>query len=123
MPYSISNIVVSSNGDKVVAVDWIYDNGKGKRGNRWDLDRPYGDTPLKDCTTEVLTGWLLEQFPENTTTDLDRCIDEDIARRAEEASESNFMPHPDGPPTPVTQEIDVPDLPETADVKVKSKRK
>ena len=123
MPYSISNIVVSSNGDKVVAIDWTYTNAKGQRDNRWPLDRPYGNTPLRDCTTEVLIGWLEEQFPEGTTAGLDRLIDEDIAREAEKASESSYMPHPDGPPTPVTQEIDVPDLPVNADVAPTSKSK
>ena len=75
MPYSIDRIKVS-NADKVVSIDWVYDNGKGKRGNTWELKKPYGDTPLTDCTEPVLLGWLEEQFPENTTADLDRIIDE-----------------------------------------------
>ena len=69
-------------------------------------------------------GWLLEQFPENTTAKLDRCIDEDNARKQARAAESDYTPHPSGPPTPVPMPVpDVPDLPVTADVKVKSKKK
>ena len=85
MPYSISNIQVS-NADKVVAINWKYNNGKGERGNTWKLAQPYGDIPLKECTESVLIGWLEEQFPENTTADLDRLIDNDIARKELEAS-------------------------------------
>ena len=109
MTLSITNIVVTSEGDKVVALDWIYSNAEGQRGNRWELERPYGDTPLKDCTEGVLTNWLSEQWPDNTIADLDRVIAEDKARRELEATESDYKPHTDGPPTPVTQEIDVPD--------------
>jgi len=89
MPYSISNIQVS-NGDKVVSIDWTYNNGKGQRGNNWKLQQPYGDIPLDSCTEQVLIGWLEAQFPENTTADLDRIIDEDIARRDLEASIDNY---------------------------------
>ena len=89
MPYSISSIQVS-NADKVVSVDWTYNNGKGQRGNTWELAQPYGETPLKDCTESVLIGWLEEQFPENTTADLDRCIDDDNARAALEASVNTY---------------------------------
>ena len=85
MPYSISNIKVS-NGDKVVSVDWTYSNGKGQRGNTWQLAKPYGNTPLKSCTETVLVGWLEEQFPEGTKEGLDRCIDQDNARKELEAS-------------------------------------
>ena len=123
MPYSINRIQVSK-GDKVVSLDWTYDNGRGRRNNSWNLWKPYGNLPLKDCTEGVLLTWLQEQFPEGTTADLDRCIDEDNARKQARAAESDYTPHPSGPPTPVPMPVpDVPDLPVTADVKVKSKKK
>ena len=108
MPYSINSIKVS-NADKVVAINWKYNNGKGQRGNTWELKKPYGDTPLKDCTEAVLIGWLEEQFPEGTTADLDRCIDQDIARKELEASIDTYTVSAKGAPMLVAE-------PETADL-------
>ena len=127
MPLTISNIVVTSEGDKVVAVDWTYSNDDGKRSNRWKLEQPYGDVPLKDCTEGVLLGWLNEQWPEGTIASLDRVIAEDKARREFEATESNYQPHDAGPPTPVTMPAPVampapvPDEPVKAVAKSKKK--
>lgn len=90
MTLSISNIVVTSEGDKVVAVDWTYTNADGQRGNRWKLHQPYGNTPLTDCTEEVLRTWLNEQWPENTIASLDRTIAEDKARREQEATLNDY---------------------------------
>ena len=128
MPFSISEIIVSDTADKVVALNWSYENADGKLSNQWKLAQPYGDTPLKDCTEAVLVKWLEEQIP-NTTADFDKQIADVKARQAFSETLKPYTPHPDGPPTPVTQEIVVPDLPETADVQspatadLKSKRK
>jgi len=73
MSFSISEIIVSDTADKVVALNWAYENADGKLSNQWKLLAPYGDTPLKDCTESVLVGWLEEQIP-NTTSELDRQI-------------------------------------------------
>ena len=104
MPYSISNIKVS-NADKVVAINWTYDNGKGQRGSTWKLEQPYGETPLEDCTESVLIGWLEEQFPEGTTADLDRVIDEDNARRELEASIGTYTVSADAAPLLVVEDV------------------
>ena len=104
MPYSISSIQVS-NADKVVAINWTYDNGKGQRGSTWKLEQPYGDTPLEDCTETVLIGWLEEQFPEGTTADLDRVIDEDNARREQEASIGTYTVSADAAPHLVEEDV------------------
>ena len=128
MSFSISEIIVSDTADKVVALNWAYENADGKLSNQWKLAQPYGDTPLKDCTQAVLVKWLEEQLP-NTTADFDKQIADVKAQQAFNETLKPYTPHNDGPPTPVTQEIVVPDLPETADVQslatadVKSKRK
>ena len=128
MSFSVSEIIVCDTTQKVVALNWAYENADGKLSNQWKLSEPYGDTPLNDCTDAVLLGWLQEQLP-NTTAEFDRQIS--AAKEAKEFEETlkGYTPHPDGPPTPVTQEIVVPDLPETADVEspapadLKSKKK
>ena len=128
MPFSISEIIVSDTADKVVALNWSYENADGKLSDYWKLEQPYGDTPLKDCTEAVMLKWLEEQIP-NTAEDFDKRIAEAKARQQYNETLKPYTPHPDGPPTPVTQEIDVPDLPETADVQspakadLKSKKK
>lgn len=128
MPFSVSEIIVSDTADKVVALNWSYENADGKLSNQWKLAQPYGDTPLKDCTEAILVKWLEEQLP-NTTEDFDKQIADAKARQAFSETLKPYTPHNDGPPTPVTQEIVVPDLPETADVQspatadLKSKRK
>ena len=128
MPFSVSEIIVSDTADKVVALNWSYENADGKLSNQWKLAQPYGDTPLKDCTEAILVKWLEEQLP-NTTEDFDKQIADAKARQAFNETLKPYTPHNDGPPTPVTQEIVVPDLPETADVQspatadLKSKRK
>jgi len=128
MPFSVSEIIVSDTADKVVALNWSYENADGKLSNQWKLAQPYGDTPLKDCTEAILVKWLEEQIP-NTAADFDKQIADAKARQAFNETLKPYTPHEDGPPTPVTQEIVVPDLPETADVQspatadLKSKRK
>ena len=115
MPFSVSEITVSDTADKVVALNWSYENADGKLSNPWKLAQPYGDTPLKDCTEALLVKWLEEQLP-NTAEDFDKQIADAKARQAFNETLKPYTPHNDGPPTPVTQEIVVPDLPETADV-------
>ena len=115
MSFSISEIIVSDTADKVVALNWSYENADGKLSNQWKLAQPYGDTPLKDCTQAVLVKWLEEQIP-NTAADFDKQIADVKARQAFNETLKPYTPHNDGPPTPVTQEIVVPELPETADV-------
>ena len=128
MPFSVSEIIVSDTADKVVALNWSYENADGRVSNEWKLAQPYGDTPLKDCTEAVLVKWLEEQLP-NTTEDFDKQIADAKAQQEFNETLKPYTPHNDGPPTPVTQEIVVPDLPETADVQspatadLKSKRK
>ena len=128
MPFSISEIIVSDTADKVVALNWAYENADGKLSNQWKLAQPYGDTPLKDCTEAVLVKWLEEQLP-NTTEDFDKQIADVKARQAFNETLKPYTPHDDGPPTPVVMPAPVPDLPETADVQspatadLKSKRK
>ena len=114
MPFSISQIIVSDTTDKVIALDWSYENSDGKLSNQWRLAQPYGDTPLKDCTESILVGWLEEQLP-NTVAEFDRQIANAKAQQEFANTLKPYTPHPDGPPTPVTQEIVVPDLPETAE--------
>ena len=104
MPYSISSIQVS-NADKVVTINWTYDNGKGQRGSTWKLEQPYGDTPLEDCTESVLIGWLEEQFPEGTTDDLDRVIDEDNARKELQDSIGTYTVSADAAPLLVVEDV------------------
>jgi len=112
MPFSVSEIIVSDTADKVVALNWSYENADGKLSNQWQLARPYGDTPLKDCTEAVLVKWLEEQLP-NTTEDFDKQIAAAKAQQEFNETLKPYTPHNDGPPTPVTQEIVVPDLPTT----------
>ena len=111
MPFSISEIIVCDTTQKVIALNWAYENADGKLSNQWKLQEPYGDTPLKDCTDAVLLSWLQSQLP-NTSSDFDQQIA--AAKEAHDFEETlkGYTPHPDGPPTPVTQEIVVPDLPE-----------
>ena len=115
MSFSVSEIIVCDTTQKVVALNWAYENADGKLSNQWKLSEPYGDTPLNDCTDAVLLGWLQEQLP-NTTAEFDRQIS--AAKEAKEFEETlkGYTPHPDGPPTPITQEIDVPDGPDTQEV-------
>ena len=112
MPFSISEIIVSDTADKVVALNWSYENADGKLSNQWRLSQPYGDTPLNDCTESVLVRWLEEQLP-NTTAELDRQIANAKAQQEFNETLAPYTPHTDGPPTPVTQEIVIPDGPGT----------
>ena len=120
MPFSVSQIVVCDTTKKVTALDWTYSNADGSVGNQWQLEQPYGDVPLASCTESVLIGMLTEQLP-NTAEDFDAQIAANKARAEEEATLQDYTPHADGPPTPVTQEIDVPDLPEAKTAKAKKK--
>ena len=120
--YSIKNFIVTDQGDKITAVDWIYTCPDGTRGHRFQLAEPYGTTPLKDCTESVVVAWLEEQLPEGTTAELDRYLAAEKQKKQKEATLHSYTPHEDGPPTPVTQEIVVPEEPETADVTPKKKR-
>ena len=115
MPFSISQIVVCDTTKKITALDWTYTNAEGSVGNQWELEKPYGDVPLEDCTEAVLLGMLTDQMP-NTSEEFDVQIAANKARADEAATLQNYTPHTDGPPTPVTQEIDVPDLPEAKDL-------
>ena len=112
MPFSISEIIVSDTADKVVALNWAYENADGKLSNQWKLAQPYGDTPLKDCTEAVLVKWLEEQLP-NTTADFDKQIADVKARQAFSETLKPYTPHNDGPPTPVVMPAPVPDGPGT----------
>ena len=104
MPFSVSEIIVCDTTQKVVALNWSYENADGKVGNQWQLSQPYGDTPLASCTEGVLVQWLQEQLP-NTTEDFDKQIADNKARAELEQTLQPFTPHPAGPPTPVTQDI------------------
>jgi hypothetical protein len=100
MPFSISEIVVSDTTQKVVALNWTYENADGKVGNQWQLSEPYGDTPLADCTEATLADWLVEQLP-NTSEDFDKQIADNKARAELQQTLRDYTPHPDAPPTPV----------------------
>ena len=111
MPFSISDIIVCDSTQKVVALNWSYENDDGKLCDQWKLDQPYGDTPLTDCTDAVLLGWLQEQLP-TKSAEYDRQLAAAKERKEFNQTLKAYMPHPDGPPTPVTQEIVVPNQPE-----------
>jgi len=91
MTFSISKIVVNSVDDKVVSMNWTYENPEGKLGNTWELLKPYGDTPLADCTEPVLVKWLEEQLP-TTTAEFDRQIAKRNADQAASATLKVYTP-------------------------------
>ena len=126
MTFSVSQIVVCETTQKVVALDWAYENDDGRLSNQWRLLEPYGEEPLASCTEAVLVKWLTEQLP-NTAAQLDAQISAAKAQHELEQSLRGYDAHVDGPPTPITQEIDVPDLPEAPEVpevkKTKAKKK
>jgi len=104
MPFSISEIVVCDTTQEVIALNWAYENADGKLSNQWKLQEPYGDTPLANCTDSVLIQWLTEQLP-NTTAEFDLQIANAKAQHEFDSTLHPYVPHPDGPPTPVTQDI------------------
>ena len=108
MSFSISEITVCDTTQKVIALNWSYENADGKLSSQWKLSQPYGDTPLNDCTDAVLLSWLQEQLP-NTTAEFDRQLAAEKEAKEFDETLKGYTPHPDGPPTPITQEIDVPD--------------
>ena len=120
MPFSVSELVVCDTNKKVVALNWSYENADGKLSNQWKLQQPYGDVPLNNCTEAVVVKWLEEQLP-NTPEDFDKQIADAKARAELQQSLRDYTPHESGPPTPVTQEIDAPDLPEVKTAKAKKK--
>ena len=126
MPFSISEIIVSDTADKVVALNWTYENAEGKLSNQWKLAQPYGTTPLNQCTTNVLIGWLEEQLP-NTQAEFDTAISNAKAQQQFSETLKPFTPHNDGPPTPVVMPAPVPEESTeelvTADIKPKRGKK
>ena len=123
MPFSISRIIVSEATDKVVALDWAYENADGKISDQWKLQQPYGDKPLSKCTTDVLLIWLEEQLP-NSQAEFDAAIAKAKVQRDYSQTLKPYTPHDNGPPTPEVMPVpDVPDLPATADVAATSKSK
>ena len=85
MSFSISEIIVSDTADKVVALNWAYENADGKLSNQWKLQEPYGNTPLASVTEEIAIGWLVEQLPEGEEEALAACIAADAERAAYQA--------------------------------------
>lgn len=84
MTYQINSYIVDGD-DKVVSLDWVYTTADGSRGNTWELQKPYGNTPLASVTEEVAVGWLKEQFPEGEEEALAACITADAVRAAYQA--------------------------------------
>lgn len=123
--YSIKNFIVTDQGDKITAVDWLYTCPDGTRGHRFKLAEPYGTTPLKDCTESVVVAWLEEQLPEGTTADLDRYLAAEKQKAQAEATLHVYTPHEDGPPTPVVLPAPEESTEElvTADIKPKRGKK
>ena len=72
MAFTISQMIVDS-ADNVVALDWVYTNADGQMSHQWQLEKPYGSTPLAQVNEQVAVGWLEEQLP-NTTEDFDKAI-------------------------------------------------
>ena len=107
MPYSISEIIVSNTTEKVIALNWAYENPDGKISNQWRLMEPYGDTPLASCTEEVLVGWLTAQLP-NDSSDFDQQIANAKEQQEFAKTLAPYQPHPAGPPTPIAAEIEQP---------------
>ena len=122
MPFSVSEIVVCDTNQKVVALNWCYENADGKLSNQWKLQQPYGDVPLNNCTEAVVVKWLEEQLP-NTTEDFDKQIAANKARAELQQSLRDYTPHESGPPTPVTMPVPDSELPATADIQPEAKPK
>ena len=100
MSYSISDIIVCEATQKVVALNWSYENADGKLSNQWRLEDPYGDVPLASCTDSVLVDFLLKQLP-NTSADFDEQIAAAKKQAEFECSLKGYTPSPDGPPVPM----------------------
>jgi hypothetical protein len=100
MSFSISQIIVCDTTNKVVALNWSYENADGKLSNQWTLEKPYGDLPLASCTEAVLLGFLMEQLP-NTSSEFDMQIAAAKEQAEFEQTLQEFIPHSDGPPTPM----------------------
>ncbi len=100
MPFSISEIIACDTTQKVVALNWTYENADGKLSNQWKLLEPYGDVPLANCTESVLVGFLLEQLP-NTSADFDAQIAAAKEQAEFECTLKGYTPSPDGPPVPM----------------------
>ena len=107
MTFSVPGIIVTDKDDKVVALDWSYENSDGKISNRWTLLQPYGNMPLAECTEAILVGWLEEQLP-NNTLEFDRQIADAKARQDFAQTLKPYVPHEYGPPTPVPNEPPAP---------------
>ena len=103
MPFSVSEMIVD--GDQnVIALNWAYSNVDGTLSNQLKLAKPYGNTPLRDVTTEVAVEWLQEQL-QNTTEQFDAAIAQRKAESEYDKTLEPYTPHPDGPPTPITMPV------------------
>ena len=112
MSFSISQMIVDGDNN-VVALNWAYSNADGTLSNQLKLATPYGDVALAKVTETVAVSWLEEQLG-NTAAEFDAAI----AKRKEEAEYEQtlapYVPHPDGPPTPITMPIPDEDIEEIA---------
>ena len=70
--YSITGMMVDGN-DKVVSLNWCYENADGKLSNTHVLHTPEGDVAIAQVTEQVAIGWLTSQLA-NTAEEFDAAI-------------------------------------------------
>jgi hypothetical protein len=120
MPFTINQMIVD--GDQnVFALNWAYSNADGTLSNQLKLAKPYGNTPLKDVTSEVAVEWLQEQL-QNTTEQFDVAIAQRKAEAEYDKTLEPYAPHPVGPPTPITMPVPDEEIAASASKSTKKKK-
>ena len=99
MGFSITQMVVNSD-EKVIAMNWVYQNEVGRLARQHQMHEPYGGDPLASVTTEKALGWLHSQLT-NTPEEFDALIAERQKMIEYEESLSTYTTHRATAPTKV----------------------
>ena len=94
--------------EKVIAMDWVYQNEVGKLARQHKMLEPYGGDPLSSVTTEKALGWLNEQLT-NTPEEFDALIAQRQEAIEHEESLSEYTTHRATAPTKVVPPEPEPD--------------
>ena len=120
MSFSISQMIVAEGTQKVVALNWAYSNSDGTLSNQHKLAEPYGETPLAQCTEELMIEWLESQL-QNTSAEFDAAIQQRKEQVAFEATLAPYEAQVKAAPTKIVpaEPEQEPESPVTADIKSK----
>ena len=100
--FSITKMTVDGN-NKVVSLDWCYENADGKYSDTHTLHTPEGNVPIALVTNDVALGWLTSQLG-NTSEEFDAYLAELKAQVAYQETFCEYLPNDQGRFTKVAED-------------------